>query len=126
MATDYLEKLMSIQTPQRKRGSPKWYREGHSVANSAVQAVIDESERLGHKRNMNDLQKAAEKVVVGAPSQKLYAEAKQAAFLEIGRQLNPETRYPGVSKIVDGMEVKVNAGKVRRDGPKAQRKRRRR
>jgi len=79
-------------TPVKKRGSHRYHL--GATPNDAVRAVREASERLGHRRNMNDLQKAAAPFIEGCTNQKKWAQAKQDAFVEIGRQLDPASRYP--------------------------------
>lgn len=91
---DYIEKLRSIATPIKKRGSPGYFR--GATKENAVEAAREVASRKGAHRA--DYERAALACAVGAGSQMKAAEAFQEALIEGHKEF---TRLP------DGVTVNV-------------------
>lgn len=93
-ANDYIEKLRSIATPIKKRGSPGYFR--GATRENAVEAAREVAARKGSHRA--DYERAALACAVGAGSQMKAAEAFQEALIAGHKEF---------TKLPDGVRVDV-------------------
>lgn len=102
-ASDYIDKIRSIATPIKKRGSPGYFR--GATRENAVEAAREVASRKGAHRA--DYERAALACAVGAGSQMKAAEAFQEALIAGHKEF---------TKLPDGVRVDVkDTGKAAGD-----------